>query len=373
MRNRSSLVVRPNAFTLAEMVASLAIMFVLVGGLTSAIIISTRALPRSDDRSKSAAALAGVADTLTDDLASAVSIIDRGPWFIEFTVSDRTGDSAAETIRYEWNGTAGYPATRIFNGTTTTLIETADDFSFSYEVKTVAIESMNVTNVTSAETLLASFSSWSGITPTSTMYSLDSQDWMSQAFSTLNVVPADAISLTFTRATLNMGMDITETPEDYDVQMHKTASDGYTPSATVVGSASTGSAAGLTAAPQPRAHLFADALTDDPFAGFAIVAKGKTSAYAQVQEYSSNSAPSNGVVGMYSTSGGASWQPPSQRDKYDHPFEIRGQWVTQSRTKQTTTHYYLTRVTASMMTSDMQFTNVVTGVQLLNQPEVATP
>jgi hypothetical protein len=43
---------------------------------------------------------------------------------IEFQLSDQTGDGAAETVRYEWSGTAGGPLQRIFNNGTPEVILT---------------------------------------------------------------------------------------------------------------------------------------------------------------------------------------------------------------------------------------------------------
>ena len=57
---------------------------------------------------------------------------------IEFTISDITGDTNAETIRYEWSGIPGDPLQRAFNGSLlTTVIANVHMFTLTYHTRIV--------------------------------------------------------------------------------------------------------------------------------------------------------------------------------------------------------------------------------------------
>ena len=56
-----------------------------------------------------------------------------------FTVADRTGDSAADTIRYAWSGVAGDPLTRQINaGTAVTVAANVQSLQLSYDSRSAS-------------------------------------------------------------------------------------------------------------------------------------------------------------------------------------------------------------------------------------------
>ena len=115
------------AFSLAEMVISLAIVTILVGSMTSVLMLSLRAI---DDRTNPAGKTviaADAADQVLADLAVALTFTERTALAATFTVPDRTGDGQPETIRYAWTGVAGDPLLRVFNG--------VEDKSFASDVR----------------------------------------------------------------------------------------------------------------------------------------------------------------------------------------------------------------------------------------------
>lgn len=104
-----------NAFTLLELVVSLASSMVLVAGLAGSLYISNQAVSGSSRARQSLAASTVLREMMTD-LGEAKSISERTPNAITMTVPDRNGDLAHEVVRYAWSGTPGDPLTYQYNG-----------------------------------------------------------------------------------------------------------------------------------------------------------------------------------------------------------------------------------------------------------------
>lgn len=118
--------------TLLEVVISVAVMSVLMGGIASAIVLATYALPSKESVSGATIAAYQAASELVDDLHCALSFTQRTATTVEFTVADRTGDAIVETIRYEWSGTPGDPLTRTYNGSSIEVATNVHDLLLSY-------------------------------------------------------------------------------------------------------------------------------------------------------------------------------------------------------------------------------------------------
>ena len=126
-------------FTLVEMVLSMAVMTVLLGGIASAMILASRAMPDVETPLKLMSDGYHAADGLASELFAAQTITFRSATIVEFTVADRNADSNAETIRYAWNGVAGQPLTRRYNnGTIDTLLENIYQFDLRYDTQSVS-------------------------------------------------------------------------------------------------------------------------------------------------------------------------------------------------------------------------------------------
>ena len=98
-----------SAFTLVEVVMSMAIMAVLMAGIASAMLMAGQTLPDADDTSVAVASGSQAVDQIAGDLYCATSFTRRAANEVEFTVDDRNGDEAPELIRYAWSGTPGEP------------------------------------------------------------------------------------------------------------------------------------------------------------------------------------------------------------------------------------------------------------------------
>lgn len=125
-------------YTLVELVVGLGAASLLVGGMASAMFLAGRTLDHGGAEAVTAKRARDALDHLTLDLAHAAGFNDRNARAITFTVPDRNNDYAAETIRYEWSGTAGDPLQVIHNGgAPAVLAPGVHAFSLSYRTRTV--------------------------------------------------------------------------------------------------------------------------------------------------------------------------------------------------------------------------------------------
>jgi len=114
MRHRTR--TRHRGFTVVEMVLSMAVMTVLLGGIASALVIAARAVPGTATPMSLTVDGYHAAERLASALYAAQTITARSDKSIMFTVADRNADSNPETIRYMWSGVAGQPLNRQYNG-----------------------------------------------------------------------------------------------------------------------------------------------------------------------------------------------------------------------------------------------------------------
>ncbi len=100
---------RRRGWSLVELLVSTAASAVLIGGLASAVVLATRALPAPSEGAGAPADVALVADQLAADLTFAVSVSELSSRRIVFRVPDRTGDGVPEVFAYDWPGEPGAP------------------------------------------------------------------------------------------------------------------------------------------------------------------------------------------------------------------------------------------------------------------------
>jgi type II secretory pathway component PulJ len=106
-----------NGYTLIELAAATASATLLVGGLASTVLISSRALSQDSTPTAGAQRSAQALAQFSADVRQALMFIERtngataiteqSTTAVAFTVPDRNGDSLSETVRYTWSGTAG--------------------------------------------------------------------------------------------------------------------------------------------------------------------------------------------------------------------------------------------------------------------------
>lgn len=117
---------RRRAFTLVELSVSVLVLGILAVGMTSAILLSTHALPGKKTPQTRSMEGAAILQQIAADLAFATTIPQRTANTLTFIVHDRGhGPAGSESIHYTWSGTAGSPLTRQYNGNPASIV--ADD------------------------------------------------------------------------------------------------------------------------------------------------------------------------------------------------------------------------------------------------------
>lgn len=92
------------------------VMTVLLLGMSSAIVLSARALPTPGGTFQRTKETRAALELIASELPYATEITELTPNSITFTVADRGhGLAGPETIRYLWSGTAGDPLIRQYN------------------------------------------------------------------------------------------------------------------------------------------------------------------------------------------------------------------------------------------------------------------
>ena len=100
---------RGHAFTLIELVVSLASAALIVGALASLMILAARAAPQRATREDLALTTAGAADLLAADLLAA-SVIDlSGLPTVRLACADRDGDGLTDVVTWSWDESDGSP------------------------------------------------------------------------------------------------------------------------------------------------------------------------------------------------------------------------------------------------------------------------
>ena len=100
-------------------------------------MIATHAIPDGTEKSSVVIVSSRGLDQLVEELRYALSISERTATSLEFTVADRNGDNLQEVIRYVWNGSAGDPLTRRYNGGALIRVaESIQNFLFDYQTMT---------------------------------------------------------------------------------------------------------------------------------------------------------------------------------------------------------------------------------------------
>lgn len=100
-------------------------MAILMGAMTSAILIASQAIPGKDPARAQSQAAAYALASMQRDLAWATSITALSATDVTVVIPDRGhGAAGPETVRYYWSGVAGDPLYRRYNGNTASVLVT---------------------------------------------------------------------------------------------------------------------------------------------------------------------------------------------------------------------------------------------------------
>lgn len=124
-------------FSLIELVASMAVLAVLMAAVGSTVLLASRAVPGEDAAVVHVTAAARVLEQISAELETAIEVKTVDIADLVFTVADRDGDGQDETVRYRWAG-PGEPLTRRFgDGAEVTMLDAVQTFEVAAEVRTV--------------------------------------------------------------------------------------------------------------------------------------------------------------------------------------------------------------------------------------------
>jgi type II secretory pathway component PulJ len=141
-RHAGNAISAPKAFTLIEMVMGLAMTAVLMGAMVASVAVASRSIDPSGSPAGRTVQAAGVLEQIEADLALAMSFTEQTATAATFTVPDRNGDGAPETIRYYWMGAAdGRLMKQVNAGSAAVIAQDVQQFNLTYMLKTVQARS----------------------------------------------------------------------------------------------------------------------------------------------------------------------------------------------------------------------------------------
>jgi hypothetical protein len=360
--------------TLVELVLSIAVSAVLMGAMTSAIVLASRAMPNEESPLTAASDGYYAAEQIADELFCTMSFTERSATVVEFTVADRNNDSNPETIRYAWSGTPGDPLTRKYNvNLPVDVVDDVREFALTYGLGTLSETHTETVTVWGAEQLLASFDGWSGITPTQKEQVVGGSNILSEYFQVTPPTGATQLKFTLAKVILRRGSIV---PEFITVAIHRSLNDGsYKPAAAAIGTPAIIPGTSLTTSPLWIDALLSDVIvTDLTRTDYCLVVSGDDNSIGYAQYFYSTSAPVDAIYMRWSTDGGVTWSPTTSKLKQqDVRFYVYGASASQTTQPVVTQRYFVTSTGVTVRIGSDPSARVETSVQILNAPEVASP
>lgn len=379
---------RRSGFTLVEMVLNLVVLSVVMGAVSSAIVIASRSVPNEASASVATGSAFAVVEQMASDLFGATAFNSHDAHSVEFQVADRDNDGDPETILYGWSGVPGEPLRRQYNGgLSVEVAENVQEFALTYTTRSESETTQVVSLSPGSETLLATFDNWlGGILSSLTNNPVSLADFQAEAF-TLSP-PGGAVRVTFTRASLQLSREgAAATSDQYSVAIHASAGDGLLanqPASTPLGTPTLLTSATIPGTYMANAVTFnTDMLaTDLSRTRFWLVLRGTGSNRVYAQGRYSLLAPLDSTLQRWSTDSGASWQPAVDLlNTQDLRFSVYGYYSTETVTEEVSSRQYMSGVGITLRlgpafpeTADQEIKSRrwTTTVQTVNAPQVFT-
>lgn len=182
-----------SAFTLLELVVSLVVTTILIGALTSVMLLATQIVPDSQGPAQATISASEIANQIAGELYYAQSFTERSAGAVTFTVADRDGDDTPETIRYAWSGRPGDPLTRQYNdGDPGNVLDNVQELALDYEINEV-IDEVTGSPTESPEMKLAGYETFGTLKG----YRVTNDKWIGQCFRP--ALPSEALGWRVTR------------------------------------------------------------------------------------------------------------------------------------------------------------------------------
>ncbi len=331
---------------------SIALTAIIMGALTSAMIVAGKALPTRENSAEGTLTAATSADQIAAELHAAVLINSKSATAIDFTVADRDGDGNPERIRYDWSGVAGAPLLRTYNnGTAVAVVPDVHAFELKYSQRSI-IETYPGPYLESAETL---FSSYSG-NAAAADYAVTSSNWVGQYF--LPSLPGSAVSWKVTRVSFEAKSNGSNAGQTA-VQM-RTLDSSSLPSTTVLQQLTMNESA-LSGSYSVQQFTFTGVSGRAPGTGLALVLQWLSDT-ASCSIRCDNGGGSNRVT---TSNSGGSWIKDAGKSMR---HEIYGTY-TYKTPDQSITRTYVTGIRVGIQPGPDAEDRVDTNVNLPNQPE----
>ena len=359
MQYRSSERRRPRVargLTLIEVVISTAATAILLVGMTSAIVLTTRALPENRGATLAVRAATDVVDQLSNELLHAVNVTESTSTAITFTVADRNGDGSPERIRYAWSGTVGTALTRQYNGgTAVNVLDNVNQFALVYDTKNVS-ETYPGPPVEGAEVQISSYPT---VVATRDR-TIDQNNWMGQFIqpNTSAMVPTP-VSWRLTR------VQIWAKRSDGSSQLSRVeiraANADRTPTTTILDEVALQQTT-LGGSYAQKEFAFSNVFGLSPSSGVCLLIARDTGGAAAVLNYDD----SGGSARINTTNKGNAWTVDTTRSMRHYAY---GKFTTIGP-DQTAIRSYLTGVRITLQGGADSTARVDTAVRLLNAPEM---
>lgn len=350
---------RRRAFTLVELVLSVTISTLLLGGIASAMLIANRAVPDRQQKVYDIVKGHEVLSGVTHELYTLLTVTDAKSNAVAFTVPDRTGDFLAESIAYAWSGTAGHPLTRRYNGgSVVNVLEDVYAFDITYVTKAVTVEGP-LQPVEGPEQVLKAH-----LTPVSAQtVALTSTVWVGQYFKPTFLLLPTPTAWRITRVRLMLSKD-GATDGQFLLQLRRPNAD-TTPSSTVLAQVTVNESAisgTLTLTP----FTFASAPAILPSDGVCIVLQHVSGAASARVQYDQGPVSASHSARLSYSSG--AW---AARSTEALVYEASAAVTTEQPSEQTTE--YLMSVGLSAQAGADASARMWTGVTIVNLPQIVPP
>ena len=333
-------------------------MTVLGVGLTSAIVISQKAIPDGSSLSATSVSAGKVMDLIAADLQFAQTVTTLNPREVIFTLADQDGKTpATETVRYFWSGTPGASLTREFNGHSVVVATGVQEFQFDYDKFAKSIPATGTT--TSAETLLASTN---GTTSTN-KWTVATTNWACQY-----VIPSLASNVKNWRVTkVQLMAQYSGGTTGITAVQLQTANSSQEPTGTVLDTTNLYENT-LTNSFVLKDVLFSSCPSLAPTSGVCVVLKLNANSPSGNFQYWTPASPPTNFSYSTTTDSGVTWSTNASRRLR---MFVYGTIDTPGGTP--TTQYLLTNVRCALRLGADARSRINAGIPIANQPVVPGP
>jgi prepilin-type N-terminal cleavage/methylation domain-containing protein len=366
-------------FTLVELAVSLSVVGILLGAMGSIVIVAGKAVPESKSSSRATFEAQDALALMSSELRGARTVTELTANAVTFTVADRNGDGTDETIRYYWAGSPGTPGAvrRVYNGVEADLVPNVSTFSLTGDkTSTTTTQTVNSTT-TSAEMVLASFTSYPSGTTTTKNFGVEGtassfNGWGAEYFMPTGI-PANATKVNITKVLVQMKQN-GGSQTNY-IEVRKAVGGGSKfPQSTAIGTPYAFTDASLGTSYAWVIATFSDVSSTSLTQDYCLVVHAAgSSVNSYLYALYNSSAPSDTPTMSWSNNSGSAWLPSSNANQQDIPFYVYGTYQTPSTTTQSVTTYFLQSVTMSLCAGSDSTLHADTTVATLNQPQVTGP